>query len=589
NMAEVRANEADPDKINNTASVQTQVSFADLSVSNTTAYDRATPGSRITWLVTANNIAGIATTDVTLNFTLPPETTFVSCNAEGGACGGAGNNRIVTFGTLAVGETKSVSFSATVNDSVAGSTVITTTATIGPDASDPNKGNNTSSASVTVVTTDLIRPKANGKIVFSSDRAFSNSTQPSGIYTISPDGTGEQFLQATANEAYVPAWSPDGSKIAYQAYNNSGSGDAIYVINADGTNKIRVATNPGLRTSRISWSPDGKKIAYSGSGSFIYIASSDGSGAAKLPGSPDRVTDPQWSPDGSKIAYSRDGNVYVMNPDCSEQRKLTNGTDINRPFAAPRWSPDGSRLLVSGPSHVYLINVDGSGLTRLLNVSISQTPAWSPDGTKIVFVGGNYTLNVINFDGTGLVKIVDNKFYNFFPDWQPLPTNTPTPPLPSDLTYTITGKVTVQNGGIFTDFITLSGTRAGSVKADADNEGKTFQFVRLPRGGSYTITPISATHRFEPPSRTYDNLQSDQAGADFTAIFEPRTISGRITDASGTGIAGVTVLLFGNSGSGVTAATDGGGNYAFTGLYGGIDYTVTPLSYATPDLYDPRS
>jgi Tol biopolymer transport system component len=98
----------------------------------------------------------------------------------------------------------------------------------------------------------------------------------------------------------------------------------------------------------------------------------------------------------------RDGGdyeIYVMNPDGSNQRRLTyrTGYDI-----APAWSPGGKiafeRHSPAGPEALYTMNADGSGQRRVAGAAYD--PAWSPSGRKIVFDAG-CDLYTINPDGSG--------------------------------------------------------------------------------------------------------------------------------------------------------------------------------------------
>jgi len=160
------------------------------------------------------------------------------------------------------------------------------------------------------------------------------------IYTMNADGSGVTQL-TTEGEEHRPAWSPDGSKIAYDSYHPVPSGNFdIYVMNADGSNKTNLTNTPGVgdgvQELDPDWSPDGSKIAFdrssdSGNTSAIYVMNADGSGVTQLTTAGGYERHPAWSPDGSKIAYesyqpldSGNFDVYVMNADGSSQTNLTN-------------------------------------------------------------------------------------------------------------------------------------------------------------------------------------------------------------------------------------------------------------------------
>ncbi|MGH9873235.1 MAG: Calx-beta domain-containing protein [Pyrinomonadaceae bacterium] len=399
---------------------------ADLSVSNTTTNNRVAPGSKVVYLVTVTNNAGTAANSISVTDNLPSEVTFFSCGATDGACGGSGNNRTITFPSLAVGASATGVLIATVNNSVAVDSVISNTATVSSSTPDTNSSNNSSTAVVDVKSTQLT-PRANGRIAFGSDRS-GQGTGSTGSYTINPNGTGEVLFSSLDPFASSPAWSPDGTRMAFGKRTSAGTyADEIRVVNPDGTNSLTVASNVFDTNHKIAWAPNGTKLAFIGTGRAIFVVNADGTGLTKLPNPPANINDLAWSPDGSKFAYSNGTDVFVMNTDGTAQTNLTHGPILvqGEPGACllPRWSPDGTRLLFSGEAsnfrNVFVINADGSGIAPLITLHQSVAPAWSPDGQKVTFVTLN-ELYVANSDGTGPIQITNNHGYNIRPDWQSL-------------------------------------------------------------------------------------------------------------------------------------------------------------------------
>jgi len=225
-----------------------------------------------------------------------------------------------------------------------------------------------------------------------------------------------------------PAWSPDGSKVAFDSDRN-GNVD-IYVMNADGTDLIRLTDDPN-RDQYPAWSPDGSMIAFESNRDGdveIYVMRTDGSNPINLTNNTFSDWDPCWSPDGTKIAFEsfRHGNseIYLMNADGSDQTNLTNNPAN---ATACSWSPDGSRIAFNtdrdGNVEVYVMNAGGSGQTRLTNNPAHDgLPSWSPDGTKIAFISnrdGNSEIYVMRTDGSGQFRFTDNPEEDQYPAWSP--------------------------------------------------------------------------------------------------------------------------------------------------------------------------
>jgi len=193
---------------------------------------------------------------------------------------------------------------------------------------------------------------------------------------VNADGRGRRNLTKTPRQAeWSPAWSPDGTRIAYFSANEAG-GD-IYVMKPDGSGKTNVtrAKAPGAN-EYPTWSHDGEWIAfisYGLEGNFeISRIKADGSCRTNLTQNPVADTWPSWSPDGRKIAFvsDRDGSreLYTMNPDGSGVRRLTNTPKENENF--PSWTADGHIAFVRERGNIYavelwIVEADGSAPRRL--------------------------------------------------------------------------------------------------------------------------------------------------------------------------------------------------------------------------------
>ena len=265
------------------------------------------------------------------------------------------------------------------------------------------------------------------------------------VHVINADGTGQSRLTTNSANDIFPAWSPDGSKIAFVSLrdgdrNSNTEIDAyldIYVMNADGSGQTRLAAGIAETTfdtifvldGHPAWSPDGKQIAFISDrdGDLeIYVMNADGSGQTRLTTDSAVSLGFAWSPDGSRIAFTsrgRNWDIYVMNADGTGQRRLTTDAAVDE---WPAWSPDGSRITFvsrrDGNSEIYVMNADGSGVTRLTtNSVIDMRPAWSPDGSKISFVsfsdGDVPELCVMKADGSGVTCLTVSG--GLHPVWSP--------------------------------------------------------------------------------------------------------------------------------------------------------------------------
>ena len=228
---------------------------------------------------------------------------------------------------------------------------------------------------------------------------------------INIDGTESERLTDSGSYNNFPAWSPDGTQIAFV------SKSGLYVLATDGApvQPREVQAVVSVQQPRLpaeleavalhppAWSPDGAHLAFVGWGlltqptglvaaSFgIYTVGADGADLRRLT---DTVSEPSWSPDGQRIAFAKpDGDdvaLYTMSADGSDPKRVTTITGWHPQYGEPdparawienvAWSPDGSRILYTC-GWICVVSVDGKPVNATpLRGNIA---AWSPDGSRI--------------------------------------------------------------------------------------------------------------------------------------------------------------------------------------------------------------
>jgi Tol biopolymer transport system component len=285
---------------------------------------------------------------------------------------------------------------------------------------------------------------------------------------IRPDGSGDHALVPDVQGAQVhPDWSPDGSQVVF-ALEDRGQ---LWIVDVDGTDARMVAecVEPCVLIDSPAWSPDGTSIAY------MRILTPDGapastpidvldldSGAMRTVFTPTPAEEAswwlRWSPDGDELVVSIEhyaapdsdtidsSVVAVVDVDDPEEPPLIL-TEPSMFASYPDWSPDGERIVFTTydlgfrdfgnyadrmpPSNLYTVAPDGSDLRQVTfyeagpapvrngtaSGDLAAQPSWTPDGSRIIFVNvtgdewPGWGMATIAPDGSGFAPAVGDAFH----------------------------------------------------------------------------------------------------------------------------------------------------------------------------------
>lgn len=277
----------------------------------------------------------------------------------------------------------------------------------------------------------------NGRIAFVSDR----DDYQSDIYTMNADGSSLTRCARDGMRDDEPAWSPNGTQIAFSSVDLTGAGGGderdLYVMDADCGNVRRLTTDHLDPDIDPTWSPDGNRIAFmrdhDDTGWDIYVRdlrTGVDTNLTHLPSADNEA--PAWSPDGTRIAFEsqRDnpfGEIYVM--DAGTGNNVTRITDTAGSRGAA-WSPDSKKIAYGSGGAVHVRDLETGETTDLNNVSGTGL-AWSPDGDKFVFMShrdGNWEIYVMDAaTGDNQTRLTNHGAFDSNPDWQPIPAPPPPP------------------------------------------------------------------------------------------------------------------------------------------------------------------
>jgi Tol biopolymer transport system component len=231
-------------------------------------------------------------------------------------------------------------------------------------------------------------------------------------YTADLLGSAPVRIPGIPQNATDLAWSPDGTWIAFANYEESSHQiKDIYVIHPDGSGLTRLTNTPDADEDGPAWSPDSRQIAFSGRSRAdtvgprdIFRMNADGTNVVRVTTDPGSEFDAAWSPDGTQIAYTSTRNevndsnyeIYIINIDGTGELRLTNNRATDR-WPTWRTAPAGTDYGDCAPSAAFIADVTipagtrfagPQEFTKVWRIQNTGGCAWAPAGYGLRFGEG---------------------------------------------------------------------------------------------------------------------------------------------------------------------------------------------------------
>jgi len=281
---------------------------------------------------------------------------------------------------------------------------------------------------------DFVYEKLTGdKGVFSTRIAYVEKRGPQfRLMVADADGENAQAMLTSNEPIMSPAWSPDGSRLAYVSFQQKKP--IIYVQRlADARQPVPTVNFRGSN-SAPAWSPDGRSLAVALSrdgGTQLFLVGADGAGARRLTSSGGIDTEPAFSPDGQWIYFTSDRGgspqIYRVAAGGGDVQRVTFSGDYN---VSPRPSPDGKTLAYiarnAGRYQVAAMDLGTRQTQVLTDGARDESPSFAPNGKMILYAtdaGGRGVLAATSSDGRVKQRLSMPAADVREPAWGPYPAN----------------------------------------------------------------------------------------------------------------------------------------------------------------------
>jgi Tol biopolymer transport system component len=206
---------------------------------------------------------------------------------------------------------------------------------------------------------------------------------PPGIYSVRADGSDLRLLTRGAGHALYPAWSRDGSQIAFASSPTGGA--ELWIMDADGSNPHNAGFPSCVYDYRsLTWAPTGDQLAAECFRDTQIFDLRSGQVRSLSTALGMQMADPDWSPTDDRMAFGSPFSTEVLAASADGQSPPT---VLLGTASDPAWSPDGQHLAFVGGGAIHIARADGSGRRPLTHPdsAFDEGPTWSSDGRFLAF------------------------------------------------------------------------------------------------------------------------------------------------------------------------------------------------------------